>query len=386
MKEFNEISHNFTSSIVDFKCFIFSLFAYLVLALGGIGFGQDFSLIRVLVIPLWFLALFLIFVAINSKFLVLPRVIIFLYIFLSLYILTQFFRTENINLAIQKIDGFLFSGFFVFIIWRYSFLKYHNQFLRYYIYSSIFILFLTFIYRLVFDDDRFFLNGPNVFGWMMALAAILSAHLYNSESKRFYFVYLGVFLIGIIWTGSKGAMIGALSGLSLYLLFYGYVFKFIFSICIFFFIASIAYIYDFVPENYQIIFRLILGTEGDLEFGSIGIRQLMYADGIKIFTENSFFGVGIGNWDSFSSIFLYYGEKAYPHNILIEVLAEYGLLGLLIFLIAFIIIFIYTSKLGNIIMLMFIITLMFSGDMAYWRFIMWLPIAFIPIYESNLGD
>ena len=382
MKELHEKRYIPSPYSVDLKCLTFSLFAYLVLALGGIGFGQDFSLIRVSVIPIWVFSLFLIVLAINSRFLFLPRIVIFLYVFLSLYIFTQLFRTENINLSLQKIDGFLLSGLAVLIIWRYSFLKYHNKFLRYFIYSSIFILFLTFVYRLIFNDDRFFLNGPNVFGWMMALGGIFSIHLYNCEKRKFYLLSLGLFLIAIIWTGSKGAMIGILSGIFSYLLFYGLVLKFILGIFIFLSIVLIAYFNELVPQSYLVFFRLILGTEGDLEFGSIGIRQLMYSDGINIFTENPFFGVGIGNWDSFSSLFLYYGEKAYPHNILVEVLSEYGLFGFLIFFIAYILIFKNTSKIGHIIMSMFLITLMFSGDMAYWRFIMWLPIAFIPVFKK----
>jgi len=76
-------------------------------------------------------------------------------------------------------------------------------------------------------------------------------------------------------------------------------------------------------RSYERIYSLIDGTDSE----SIDERIEMAKNSKLLFYENPLFGSGIG---SYSAI---YGKglRAYPHNIILELLAEIGLIGLFLF-------------------------------------------------------
>ena len=371
----------------NLQCMVFAFFGYLMLAIGGLGLGQEIDFIRIAVAPIWVIAFLIMIIPIHSMHLRMPISIICFYILVSFYLLFQLMRSEEINLALVKIDGFLLSGLSIFIIWRYGISKYADHFIDSIIRVSAFILILTILYKLNFGfwdrGTRFFLNGPNVYGWMMALAGVLSFYRYFQTNYIYYIYYFIIFLLAILWTSSKRPFIALIGGIFLFLMLERKVGKLLFGIIIFSGVITFLFINDFVPDRYQAIYRLMIGTTVQADFGSIGIRQLTYNDGLKIFSEHLLFGIGIGNWDIYSSTSAQYGSLTYPHNIIIEILAEHGLVGMLLFGGTFVITFWHTSRLGRTIMIMFFMCLIFSGDMEYWRFIVALPLAFITVRHSN---
>lgn len=362
---------------ISLECWLVALLAYLLLAVGGMGLGQEITLIRMSLVPIWILASIVMLLAIHSRYIYLSKTFALLYVFVFLYIILQALQSESIDLALRKVDGFLIGGFSVMVIWRYGLTKHGDLFFDRIIGVTVFILALTVVYRFVVGGDRFFLNGPNVFGWMMSLGAIISLYRYHLLGRKAYILFFTIFLLSIVWSGSKGAFIGLFVGVFTYLLLNGYIFKLLFGALIVLGIFVVLFVNDFVPEGYLALYRLVLGTAGEADFGSIGIRQLMYIDGVRIFNENPLLGVGIANWDTYSVLTWQYDSFGYPHNMIIEILAEHGLVGLLLFGGVFAAIFWATSTLGRTMMVIFVTTLMFSGDMAYWRFVAALPIAFI---------
>jgi O-antigen ligase len=59
----------------------------------------------------------------------------------------------------------------------------------------------------------------------------------------------------------------------------------------------------------------------------------MYKGAVKLFQEHPFFGIG---WDMWNPVFSAFSFNRHPHNIVLEVLTELGIMGFIIFLAIFI--------------------------------------------------
>jgi hypothetical protein len=66
--------------------------------------------------------------------------------------------------------------------------------------------------------------------------------------------------------------------------------------------------------------------------GSASIRLEMYSESISIWMSNPVFGGGVGSWPLLTGRGDY---KMYPHNMILEVLSEYGFVGFLLFVCPF---------------------------------------------------
>lgn len=77
--------------------------------------------------------------------------------------------------------------------------------------------------------------------------------------------------------------------------------------------------------------RLLLLLES---FGrSASLRVQMYGDALEIWAANPVFGAGVGSWPVLAG---FGDQKMYPHNMILEVLAEFGLVGFLLFAFPFV--------------------------------------------------
>lgn len=206
--------------------------------------------------------------------------------------------------------------------------------------------------------------GPITLGWLNGMAFL---SLVLQKKKRFGSILLIlIFFLVILWTGSKGPLIASLlitvfgfrrvfgaklktavyvilgiSIMSTFLMTYGQE------------IRSVRSITEFVsnPDEY---------SQG-VGSGSIGTRQDYLNISKEMFFESPIFGVGFGGWNSSALA----GHK-YPHNVLFEILAELGIIGLIL-LIIFLINFRYFNTFGYIALFGFL-SLMFSGDFSYLRY------------------
>jgi len=121
---------------------------------------------------------------------------------------------------------------------------------------------------------------------------------------------------------------------------------------------------DILPERFMALNRLVTGELTSVDVGSIVNRQIQWYYALKVFSDNPFFGIGIGNFFIDAGDY----ESHYPHNFFLELLAEYGMLGMVLFLLILIPSYIKSDNYYKIIFLFCFISLSFSGDASYWRF------------------
>lgn len=184
------------------------------------------------------------------------------------------------------------------------------------------------VYR---SEDRMALNeaDPNEFAALLTLALFVSfEQIINSKSKWNILLFISL-LFMILYTGSRGALIGC--GFAfIYFLFFKFEFNFK-LIIILLVIGSVLYVLipSLLPEH--IIERLSGGDDiiGTLEFGG-GRTEIWYIIFGKIIVDMPFLGYGSGC----SSLIIapYFNKPIGSHNTYFLLLLEYGILGLSIFM------------------------------------------------------
>lgn len=228
----------------------------------------------------------------------------------------------------------------------------------------------------------FVLLGPITFGWLNGMAFI---SLILLKVKNLQTIFWSIFfLLMVLWSESKGPLISALI---IALIFYKRVFgnKNKTKILIILVIGLLWYFISKYVTDIRSINMIILYANSPDEVasglgrGSIGSRQDFFRISLDIIKDNPFAGVGFGGWSEYAS-----PEFKYPHNILLELITELGVLGL-----CFFVFFISPLKRRGVLTyvgLFVFVALMFSGDMSYFRY------AFFPfligeyLYKKNKND
>lgn len=170
--------------------------------------------------------------------------------------------------------------------------------------------------------------------------------LSNQNKKSLYFLIITFFVI--LFSGERMSFILFLLSLLIYIFFTSGIKKTIcIFACVFIFFGFYLKTSDNISKRYNEIYTIIKtykkDTKSDLPY--ISIWRLAYDD----FIENKFFGIGIKNFrnhcDSYNKkivIHEKYGKNActtHPHNFILEILAETGLVGFGLFFLLFYIIF-----------------------------------------------
>ena len=142
-----------------------------------------------------------------------------------------------------------------------------------------------------------------------------------------YPVLILFFIDGVLLTSSRSSFIILLIIIVIYILKLIYLeensrlFKFfIISILLFVMPATYLYFYDYISVNYSMINRFETIEAGQQ------IRQNVFFSAVETFTNNIFFGTGLGNLGLNSSS----GLNA--HNDFMEILATTGLIGFILYL------------------------------------------------------
>ena len=179
--------------------------------------------------------------------------------------------------------------------------------------------------------------NPITVGSFLAIGAGMIVILINRTAHKSWILYvpiLGMLIIAIIATGSRGPLFSFLLGVLLFGLFFEKVNQkqlllfFLFSV-IFLVIALMV-----LPENFT--GRYLNYTTGDLVIQREGVKRLSTIAMRLQYWELSIsewlrsiktvlIGVGSGG---FSSFYILRDYKFYPHNMFIEVLLELGVIGL----------------------------------------------------------
>ena len=357
-----------------------ALIFYLLMAFGGVFyFFSNNSLL--------FISFFLLICTLALFYFLQCRQVDARYIFLFFVLSTIFLsigalRSEDPLYAFEKFDAFVIVTVFAFAISSKLIQIFgQSRFWRAFIFSALFLLFLTIIFKLNFGffdrSVRFFINGPIVFGWLMGLSALVS-YLRFLRTNRYLFLLLsGVFAAAVVWTLSKGPLLALLVA-SLYvssgdkrgrtILIVGAVFLIA--------VGSVFFeqIWTLLSESrFSALLRIAQAETTTSDWGSVGIRQIMFFDAFQKFLTHPMLGIGLGNYQ--------YEIFFYPHNEHLEVFLELGIFAGMLHLFS-VLWFLYKSNMEyRAIIIFFLICSSFSGDMGYLRFIY--VFGFIGVTFSN---
>ena len=152
--------------------------------------------------------------------------------------------------------------------------------------------------------------------------AALGFLILNIKKKKGYFLFLSVIFLSLMaLTGSKGPIISLLLAVLYYIIKTKGI-KFIRPI-LFMSGIVIAFMILIDVENYDI--TRIFDISG--ESASFIERFRIYDVGFRAWAESVLFGQGLGGYSAFIGEV---GVRTYPHNILIEIISEMGMIGLVI--------------------------------------------------------
>lgn len=310
---------------------------------------------------------------------------IFIFLFFIYLSINWLYLTRELDYGYTKFLGSLacFILFLFINIVRYDESKIKRFFILYLILELILIVFL-FTYNGI---SSFTLNSRLQLGeintiWLSRLfgeVLIIGLILMNKRLLIKYILML-IFILLMITTGSKGPLISFFISIIVVKLFsvnikkvnYNIIIKKYFNI-MFFLIALILFIKYVFFEMFDLNFLLsrfsLVSSEANYgEYSRINLAQ----SAINYFVLNPLFGNGLG---SFAVMHSGYDIREYPHNIILELLSELGIIGL--FLLMFPILnitisFLKRLKSGSEILILtsalflfYMINSMFSGDLGF---------------------
>lgn len=217
-----------------------------------------------------------------------------------------------------------------------------DKFERYFFGLMIFLVLLLVPTLLIVDfDEKDFYNNI----WLSRALAICSLYLFVTTSFKFDSIVklslIGLFFVSMVLIGSRGPVL-----------------SFILSAAVFFMIknrknikllaggglsavvlATLVIQISDVSVSSHVASFLTHGKSENIEHvDKADDRTGVYPGTIDIVLDNPITGVGLGNWH-----IVYYkqqgmyndGEYKYPHNFMLEIASELGLIGLILFLILF---------------------------------------------------
>ena len=180
------------------------------------------------------------------------------------------------------------------------------------------------------------LGDENDFGMEMNVAVPVAFFMYqaaaNQRAKLLYMVLLGLFVMTVVSTSSRGAFLGLLA-LGTYCWLYSprKVMSLVLGICL------IGLVLVAAPQEYWDRISSIT-DDSTMETGTAGQRMFTWGIGWEIFTANPIFGIGQGNFPW--TIGEYMGGRTWQtkslagrqaHSLYFTLLPELGLVGVVIF-------------------------------------------------------
>jgi len=181
--------------------------------------------------------------------------------------------------------------------------------------------------------------NANTIGMMMAFASIVLVYLMERQKSKIYkflCVMLILFLVFVSFvTGSRKAFLMVIAGLSAFLILSAnkkikwLVFLIIcgVSVGVYSLVMSEPYLYSVLGRRLEGLMASIIGV-GTVD-GSTETRELYIKVGIQVFEDNFLVGCGLDCFRVLNRNIS--GDAMYAHNNYVEILADLGILGALIY-------------------------------------------------------
>ena len=324
----------------------------------------------------------------NEKFIVSS-----FFIFVT-YCIILSFTAFDLESSIRRSLSFLFHGLFFFSLWAFSRIEFnHKKFIKILLLSVIFINSFVLIDTTIqfflgsdlfnFQAHRYRLSGPfndeyvvGSFLYKFSILSVASIILLFKRTKLLITFYIIYSFIIVLLSGERASILlfSFCILISLFFIDKNYkknYFKYFISFLFFFSIVLISvfkvedikiskmgdinYIENKRSEitlsknngeisnfNYRIFWiydRLIVQTIDDVKFFQDSSYFILYKSALKVWSENKPFGVGLKNFRlSCKEIKLDSNNNNYPqcsthpHNFILEILSEIGIIGLILFL------------------------------------------------------
>lgn len=245
----------------------------------------------------------------KNKILISKKIKIIFFVFSFFLIIGSFL---SINSLISFLRLFQHFNYLVFFLIFTSYINDKKNYIRikpYIIYSLLFCLIFLIIQTVIGLNFTFYsqLNSnvniegtrfpgpfqdPQKLAQFLAMASCLFFSLsLNSKKKRLqYFLYGILMIIGIFFSGSRGALFGLTIGVFYFMIKQTIKTKKI----IYLFIISIVSVFTFFISENSMLFKRAEKSDDDLAF-----RAAIWTKAYSFFTENPILGIGTGGYSEF---------------------------------------------------------------------------------------
>jgi len=331
---------------ISFNHLIETIMFLYILSLYLLTYREDLNLISNAVALLLTFTIWINFILTKRK-LVFNKLLFLYAVFLIICMISVYFAIDQ-DTAVTKVKTLLM----IFIL-MVSLINYVDTFEKlrktmiYFVYSgviaSIYILFTTDFSQMSRLGGE--IGNENTVGVIIGISAIFCFYFLVEEKKYILFFPILMMYLVILLTGSRSALLFSFINLLLFLFLKnrnGLINKFkliatsIISILVVsFLIFNVPILYQIIGIRIESMITIING--GNSNEGSINSRGYMVEAGIEMFKQRPISGYGIGNYGVVFSTYLG-GWNTYAHNNIIELLVGIGILGVIVYYFAQIII------------------------------------------------
>lgn len=241
----------------------------------------------------------------------------------------------------------------------------------FYFCSVLSVIFVA--YRLVqldFSREGFFIGfGPIVFSRLMAVGILASMFFKKNLAEK---VLLGCLILSILIGQSRGPMLFLVIAVLYFLFEKGLSARQLILILLlspllllnerFLSFVSVD-LSSFTSISAEELTNSFIEDDGDID-GTL-TRLIIYYQSFTLIADNLLFGVGIGNWGKETGLEVY----EYPHNILLEVFSEFGILGFILLIIFIFRLINTTPSFCKYVALFYLMNSMVSGSIRDFRYV-----------------
>jgi len=259
--------------------------------------------------------------------------------FFFLFFLSYFAFPANNDFAYKKLTYAPFLAIIPYFGGRFLFSeKRIKSFCKYCVFMAV-LLILPAFYELFFTSlpsqrvrfSMFYFTGaaapenPILFGNTFAIP-ILIIFVMMFEKRKYYLknlALIAIFGYFVFLSGSRGVIVSFAVAGSFYLFIVSKTpLKTKLSV-IFVFLVLFGISYMAVPDNIRDFYKYSISKAAFQDTtSSVYMRVVLWREAVTNFLENPFFGIGMGNFN---------GTSSYPHNLILEIAAEFGILGIIVF-------------------------------------------------------